>query len=546
MSNKWSLLWLTTLLLPIYVIVTRYKAPEITQSNFLQGYDNTGDEVNTDLFYQNKGLVEYAADPQVINYNGTYYMYATNANKNYDCSYLQCWSSKNLTDWTNEGICYQPKVTESSWCIDGLWAPEVIERNGMFYMYYSGFKIHPENEYDPDYPIWWRGHQIGVATSYSPTGPFIDVPSPTSDPTEAPIQVIIPGDGVRCAVIDASPFIDDNGDAYLLVTKDQYHYENEPGQPYRSSVLIARLQDNMTSVVENGIEGKTWKELVKPDHKYENVSGSLSSWNEAPFMYKRNGLYYLLYSANFYKDREYCICVATSTSPVGPFVKYDKPLLSALDEWDYVSGTGHCSLFDSPDGNELFMAYHVHQDPSMAGDERKIYFDRVVFEGEKMVVRGPSISPQPLPSGTNGYGNIAKEAIITVNGNVVDRLNDDQYAIFEDNATGYEQSTGATDVVLKVTFETERSINAVMLYDSIKPNLAVNKINRLEINGLVVDDIEMKPEYHEDGRIPMSAIIYEFNEMKTKEITMYLRRDDGNRQIISLNEVVVMGKVNEK
>ena len=78
-------------------------------------------------------------------------------------------------------------------------------RDGTYYLYYSGWDIKR------------GGHQIGVATSSSPKGPFVDYKGESAngyiDLNRSPFQM-------EFKTIDASPFIDDNGDKYLLLTKN--------------------------------------------------------------------------------------------------------------------------------------------------------------------------------------------------------------------------------------------------------------------------------------------------------------------------------------
>lgn len=527
--NKLSLLWLLVLILPVYLFATRYKPSEVNDDNFLKGYDYSLDKkVNTNLFYQNIGSVKFAADPQVITYKNKYYMYATNANKNYDCSYLQCWSSENLTDWANEGICFQPD--RDNWCIDGLWAPEVIEKNGTFYLYFSGYKIFPEDNGNP--PLRFRGHQISVATSSSPTGPFIEVKN-TLDPLEAKFAT-------SYAAIDPSPFIDDNGDAYLLITKDQ-QYINE--EDIHSSILIGKLKDNMVELegISDGLinNDEAFKLLIEPNNDFENINKSNHSWNEAPFMAKRNEKYYLFYSANYYEDREYSVCVCEANSPFDSkaFMSSKKVLLSADDAWDYVSGTGHCSIFKSVDGKEDFMAYHVHENPTLGGSERMIYFDRVTFSSLGVHVNGPSISPQPLPSGSGEYFNIAQEARIFVNGNEVARLNDSYINTNPyDNST--EENTYSNKVKIDVKFSENKKIRAISLYDSAIYSNTLNNLRKLVVKDKVAINIPMNESYSSGYKIPASSFIYEFNEIETDSIEIYLEGESP----IFLNELVILGK----
>ena len=475
----------------------------------IDGYDNTEEKFNTNLFYRNTGEVQ-AADPHVISYDGKFYMYATNANSNGDCSYLQVWSSVNLTNWTNEGICYQPKTT--NWSIDGLWAPEVIEHDGTFYLYYSGWDIKK------------GGHQIGVATSTSPIGPFEDYKGETAngkvDAKEAPIKFDF-------AVIDPSPFIDDNGDKYMLITQDQ--------KAGVSSIYIAKLNDDMVT-----IDYSTVELLITPSLDFEKKSVT-SFWNEAPFMYKKDGIYYLFYSTNYYMDRYYAVGVATSTSPYGPFVKNEEPLLMTQDYWDYISGTGHCSIFESLDKNETFIAYHSHIDTTLGGGERKINFDRIYFDNGKVYVNGPSLSPQILPSGSGEYGDITNRSSITVNGTLMDGLKDNFINAYEDKLEN-EVNLNSTNAEIKVTFENKEKVRAIMIYDSSNFDYSLTQIDNIKINNKNIKNIKMNEMYYGDSdyifKIPVSAFIYEFDELETNEIVISVSSSEN----IYLNEIKVVGK----
>ena len=103
-------------------------------------------------------------DPYVLlASDGTYYMYGTGGVKDG----FGCYSSSDLVNWKYEGAVYQGN-TPDSWTESCFWAPEVYERNGKFYMFFSSnWKENPNN----DLEIF----KIGVAVSDSPTGPFKDM-----------------------------------------------------------------------------------------------------------------------------------------------------------------------------------------------------------------------------------------------------------------------------------------------------------------------------------------------------------------------------------
>ena len=67
-------------------------------------------------------------DPYVLKHRGIFYLYCSTKDAE---TGVKCWSSKNLVDWNYEGLCAVSSITK------GAYAPEVIYWNGTFYMYTS-------------------------------------------------------------------------------------------------------------------------------------------------------------------------------------------------------------------------------------------------------------------------------------------------------------------------------------------------------------------------------------------------------------------------
>ena len=111
-------------------------------------------------------------------------------------------------------------------------------------------------------------------------------------------------------------------------------------------------------------------------------------------------MYYLTYSANFYASISYSVGYAVSDSPLGTFTKAEEnPILTSGFRHD-VSGPGHHSFTTSPDGTQLWIAYHSHSNPQSPSGDRKVNIDRAVFtEDGKLFMCGPTTTTQPLPSG---------------------------------------------------------------------------------------------------------------------------------------------------
>ncbi len=468
-----------------------------------EGYDK-------ELFYQNLGTVQ-AADPSVITVGDTFYLYATNAETGGNCNDIRVWSSKNLTDWSVEGAAFVP--ARDAWAVNTLWAPEVVAHGGRYYMYYSGFDLATSQM------------GIGLAVSDSPVGPFHEIEGTFGDKTysrtEMPFDFGFPA-------IDPSPFIDDDGSVYLYVSKDQV--ENE------SSIYGCRLGEDMVTVLE-----VTEEPLVKPSQAWENPTGG-KRWNEAPFMWKQDGKYYLTYAANYYQNSNYSIGLAVSSQPLARFEKVDyNPILEAHPDWAYVSGTGHSSFFPSPDGSELWMAYHSHLDPVKGGSERIINFDRVSFDQEgRLVVAGPSATPQALPAGASEYKNIAPKARLSASQDGgIERLTDGIVNYLYDNVERYEY---AADGKNKITFQFEApvKVKAVMVYDSADYARSGDKAT-VTVNGSAME-LSFHPkyryvdEYGFEVKQPGSAAILEFQETETDRITLEFQDS------VNLNEIVILGR----
>ena len=173
-------------------------------------------------------------------------------------------ASKNLTDWKDDGIVVTqnkiPWVKPDSY---SMWAPDCIERNGKYYFYF------PTTPKDSTYG---KGFAIGVAIADIPSGPFI--------PQAEPIK------GVHG--IDPNVFIDKDGQAYLY-----WALEN---------IYVAKLKSNMLE-----LDGEVKKLGDLPD----------KGLKEGPYMFERNGIYYLTYPhvAGKTEQLEYAI----GDNPLGPF-----------------------------------------------------------------------------------------------------------------------------------------------------------------------------------------------------------------------------------
>ncbi len=239
------------------------------------------------------------ADPHVIRVKGVYYLYATTHTRGYEV-----FTSTNLVDWELKGLAFQDPR-------GGDWAPDVFhfERgDGKFYLYYT------DNHEAAESP---RRKQIGVAVAESPLGPFTDLTTLASP------------------AIDAHLFQDEDGKLYL------YYVDLAAG--------FKILAQPMATPVKK--EGAVTK-VIWPTEPWEKKSGQVT---EGPFMLKRQGMYYLMYSGTGADSPDYGIGYATASSPLGPFTKYaGNPIAGRGGK---VLGPGHHCVVTGPDG-KLWLVYH--------------------------------------------------------------------------------------------------------------------------------------------------------------------------------------------
>jgi xylan 1,4-beta-xylosidase len=237
-----------------------------------------------------------------------------------------------------------PKVFQSE--ESGVWAPDVLYNppDGKFYLYYTVNKM------------------VGVAVADRPDGVFTDLGTLVKD------------------AIDANMFLDDDGEYYL-------YYVEFPA----FSICV---QPMGTPVRKKGKPS----EIVRPAELWEMKERPIA---EAPWMLKRGGTYYLLYSGGGADTADYAIGYATAKSPIGPFSKY--PGNPVMKKGNGVFGPGHCAVTKSQDGR-LWMIYHQKRDSSKGWD-RIICIDPIWFD-DKGVLHGKatrSVSQQkPFTKANSG------------------------------------------------------------------------------------------------------------------------------------------------
>ena len=247
------------------------------------------------------------ADPTIFFDKGTYYLYGTGVKDGFPV-----YISSDLKTWqrpvgTKEGYALHKR---DAFGTSGFWAPQVFKHKDKFFMIYTA------NE------------QIAIAESDSPLGPFKQAE-----------KKALNGDTKQ---IDPYVFFD-GGKAYL------YFVKLKEG----NRLYVAELSANLQQIKEETIT--PCLQAVEP---WENTANADWPVTEGPTVVKHKNLYYLLYSANDFRNPDYAVGYATAMSPLGPWKKNStNPIISKTHLG--LNGTGHGDLFTDDKGN-LQYVFHTH------------------------------------------------------------------------------------------------------------------------------------------------------------------------------------------
>ena len=77
----------------------------------------------------------FTADPAIRRFGDAYYLYPTSDKPNWQTTDFSVWSSKDLVTWKKEGMILDV-AHDLKWAKIQAWAPDVIERGGIYFMYF--------------------------------------------------------------------------------------------------------------------------------------------------------------------------------------------------------------------------------------------------------------------------------------------------------------------------------------------------------------------------------------------------------------------------
>lgn len=244
-------------------------------------------------------------------------------------TFINAFSSSGLVHWKKHSHVLD--VKDVSWAAYSIWAPSIINANNKYYLFFSANDIQSDRETGG----------IGVAVSDRPEGPFKD----------ALDKPLIGKFHNGAQPIDQFIFHDSDG-AYYLYYGGWRHCN------------IVRMSSDLLSLIPFD-DGQIYKEITPKNYV------------EGPFVFKRNGKYYLMWSEGGWKGPDYCVAYAIGDSPVGPFNRIGKIL---QQDPNIATGAGHHSVIQIPGTDEYYIVYHRRPLNTTDGNHRETCIDRMYFD----------------------------------------------------------------------------------------------------------------------------------------------------------------------
>lgn len=268
------------------------------------------------------------ADPEGIIYDDTYWIYPTTSDLYEKQTFFDCFSSKDLSKWTKHAAILD--TSDVKWARIAMWAPSVIRNNNKYYLFFAANDVH-QGEVGG----------IGVAVANRPEGPYKDL---LGKPL---INDIVNG----AQPIDQFVFRDDDGT----------HYMYYGGWGHCNMV---KLNEDFTALVPFE-DGRMYKEITP------------EGYVEGPFMFKKNGKYYFMWSEGGWGGPDYSVAYAIADSPFGPFKRIAKILQQDVN---VATGAGHHSVMHIPGSDDYYIVYHRRPLNDNGRDHRATCIDKMTFD----------------------------------------------------------------------------------------------------------------------------------------------------------------------
>lgn len=252
--------------------------------------------VSGEIWPDNEGVHVNAHGGGVMYHNGTYYWYGEHKSERTSSALVgvMCYSSKNLTDWKNEGAVLKVVDDETSDIVRGcvLERPKVIynEKTGKFVMW---FHLELKGK-------GYSAARAGVAVSDSPTGPFEFIRSGRVNPGKTPVNM----DEAAIATMNELKLED-----YKEWWTPEWYKAIDQGLFVKRDLEGGQMSRDMTLYVDD--DGKAYHIYSSEDNLTLNIAELSDDYlthtgkyarmapaghNEAPAIFKKDGTYWMITS----------------------------------------------------------------------------------------------------------------------------------------------------------------------------------------------------------------------------------------------------------
>jgi arabinan endo-1,5-alpha-L-arabinosidase len=230
-------------------------------------------------------------DPVMIKQNDTYYLFCTGRG-------ISIFSSPDMKNWEKEEPVFDappPWAVEAVPTFKGhIWAPDISFHNGKYYLYYSVsafgkntscIGLATNNTLDPDDPDYkWIDHGKVIQS--------------------------VPGRDLWNA-IDPNLVVDENNVPWLTFGS------------FWSGMKLVKLDENLKAIAEP----QEWHTVSKRERSFKTPDEKAGEGAvEAPFIFKKNGYYYLFVSFDVCcrgPESTYKVMVGRSQNITGPYLDKD-------------------------------------------------------------------------------------------------------------------------------------------------------------------------------------------------------------------------------
>lgn len=315
-------------------------------SGYDLNYFVNGDFETDSLNYSGNPIIQhiFTADPCAMVYNDTLYLFTGHDEQNTTSEwfYMRNWhvfSTTDMVNYTDHGA--KLSYTDFSWASGNAFAGHCVFNNGKFWWYVPmTHKTDKVNE----------GFAIGVAVSDHPAGPYADALGEALITDYTPNSVPLN--------IDPAVFIDDDGQVYL--------FWGSWGE-----CRMVKLKDNM----------------IELDGDVQTVNTNY--FFEAPWVHKRDGMYYLNYASKYPS----VIAYATSDNIHGPW-----GYRGILNDYVENSETNHPSIVQYKQNWYFF--YHNGALPTGGNWRRSVCVEQLFYNEDgtmKKIVQTTEGVPELIP-----------------------------------------------------------------------------------------------------------------------------------------------------